>query len=597
MSAHTDESPLQTRALTANGEKQKYRKSLRLWPGIVLATLLVLLRFIIPAIASGATLRGVPLAFLAVLGGFVASLAVWVWWLLFSRAPWLERLAALVLTIGGLFVTYRLVDKSIAGGAMGFLLPVLAVPVLSVALVVWAVGSRGFSAVGRRLSMAAAILLTCGAFTVIRTGGFTGDFDNDFHWRWSKTPEERLLAQGDEATAAAPALAPTDKIGAEWPGFRGADRDGIVRGVKIETDWSKSPPVEMWRRPIGPGWSSFAVSGNAFYTQEQRGNDEEVTCYDLTTGKLVWRHRDAARFWESNAGAGPRGTPTLSGGSLYTLGATGIVNALDANTGRVLWSRNAASDTKTKVPGWGFSASPLVVDDVVIIATAGNLIAYNTTNGEPRWSALDGGGGYSSPHLVKIDGVPQVLLLNGPGVISVAPADGKRLWEFPLPQNYGRITQPAMTSDGDVVVGEGEGNAMRRVAVAHNSSGWSAQERWTSDGLNPYFNDFVVHNGHAYGFSGSNLACIDLKDGQRKWDGGKYGHGQLVLLSDESLLLVLSEEGDIALVKASPDGFAELARIPAIKGKTWNHPAVAGDVLLVRNGEEMAAFKLPLARD
>jgi hypothetical protein len=147
MSAHTDESPLQNRALTANAEKQKYLKPLRLWPGIVLATLLVLLRFIIPAIASGATLRGVPLAFLAVLGGFVASLAVWVWWLLFSRAPWLERLAALVLTIGGLFVTYRLVDKSIAGGAMGFLLPVLAVPVLSVALVVWAVGSRGFSTV------------------------------------------------------------------------------------------------------------------------------------------------------------------------------------------------------------------------------------------------------------------------------------------------------------------------------------------------------------------------------------------------------------------------------------------------------------------
>jgi outer membrane protein assembly factor BamB len=237
----------------------------------------------------------------------------------------------------------------------------------------------------------------------------------------------------------------------------------------------------------------------------------------------------------------------------------------------------------------------LVVDDLVIVAAAGNLIAYNVTNGEPRWSTLDGGGGYSSPQLVKINGVAQVLLLNSKGAISVAPADGRKLWQFPL-SSSARITQPAMTADGDVLVNEGEGNALRRIAVANNSGAWSVQERWQSDGLNPYFNDFVVLGENAFGFSGSSIVCIDLKNGELKWKGGNFGHGQLLLLRDQSLLVVLTEQGEIALVKAAPDQFAELARIPAIKGKTWNHPVLVHDMLLVRNGEEMAAFRLPLAR-
>ncbi len=235
-----------------------------------------------------------------------------------------------------------------------------------------------------------------------------------------------------------------------------------------------------------------------------------------------------------------------------------------------------------------------MVGDLVIVAASGTLAAYDLATGDPRWLGPAGGASYSSPHLATIDGVAQVLLLNGAGATSVAPADGTLLWEHAWPGDP--IVQPALTADGDVLISvERPEAALRRLAVAHGPGGWTAEERWTSIGLKPYFNDFVVHKGHAFGFDGSMLACIDLEDGKRKWKGGRYGHGQLVLLPDQDLLLVLSEKGELALVAATPDQFTELARLPAIEGKTWNHPVLVGDVLLVRNDQEMVAFRLSLA--
>ncbi|HXM45843.1 MAG TPA: PQQ-binding-like beta-propeller repeat protein [Bryobacteraceae bacterium] len=613
------------------------RKPLRLWPGVVIVILQFLLRFAVPAVAPGALLVGV-------MAVPIGGVAVILWWLFFSRAHWSERLGAVGLMIVALFATKRIVDVSIATGAMGMLFPILAIPTVSLALVAWAVATHRLPDGPRRVSMVATILLASGGWALVRTGGFTASsFRSDLHWRWSKTPEEKLLGQSGNAPGALPlvpvavetreklpssqpanepaaqppvpaaAAAPEKRLvarsgsepaalpaapaaaeaGPDWPGFRGAHRDDIVTGVRIKTDWTASPPVQLWRRPVGPGWSSFAVRGGLIYTQEQRGPDEVVACYKLTTGQPVWAHADPVRFWESNGGPGPRATPTLGNGGVYTFGATGIVNALNATTGAVVWSRNAASDTGMKTPQWGFASSPLVVDDVVIVATAGQLIAYDRLTGSRRWTGPAHGVSYSSPHLAAIDGVRQVLLLSEAGLTSVALADGALLWEHPWP-GY-PIVQPALTGDGDILISVSDSSGTRRLAPAHGPAGWTVAERWTSIGLKPYFNDFVLHKGYAFGFDGSILACIDLKDGKRKWKGGRYGNGQLLLLSDQDLLLVLSEEGELALVRATPDQFTELARFPALDGKTWNHPVLAGDVLLVRNGQEMAAFRLSLA--
>jgi outer membrane protein assembly factor BamB len=604
-------------------------KSIRLWPGVIAAALLLLVRLVVPLILPESPILGV-------IGAVVCALAIVVWWLFFSRAPWSERLGAIAVMIVGLFATSRFVDQSISNGMMGMMLPIYATPALTVALVGAVVASRRLSSGGRRTAIAAAILLACGAFTLLRTGGISGGGISDLHWRWTPSPEEKLLARAadeplaaaavvppptttvEEAprdsptkTADAPAAVPSPaaakmprpastatKVRGDWPGFRGPDRDGVIRGVRIETDWTKSPPVQLWRRPIGPGWSSFAVRGDVFYTQEQRGDDEIVAAYNITTGEPVWRHRDPVRFWESNGGAGPRATPTLSNDRVYAFGATGILNALDSASGKTLWSRNASTDTGVEVPGWGFASSPLIVGDEVIVAASGRLAAYDIGTGHPRWFGPTGGGGYSSPHLVTIGGVAQVLLLRGARSTSVAPGDGTLLWEHTWQSAGVSIVQPALTSDGDILIVGGDamgGTGIRRLGVAHGPAGWTVEERWTSNGLKPYFNDFVVHKGHAFGFDGSILACINLEDGKRKWKGGRYGNGQLVLLPDEDLLLVLSEEGELALVSATTDKFTEMARVPAIDGKTWNHPVLVGDVLLVRNGEEMAAFRLSLA--
>ena len=590
---------------------------LRIWPGVVAVILQSLLWFGVPVVAPDYAIVGI-------LGAVVFGLVVVVWWMFFSRAPWVERIGAIVLMVVAVLLNRSLVDPSIAGGAMGNLIVLLSIVPLCIALVVAVLVSRNRQAWARRVAIVAGIVLACGTVTLIRTGGMSGEGRADIHWRWTPTPEEKLLAQtaSEPLVPAPPAevpklvdstpAAPVDAVSApgaparvvsapeapaEWPGFRGPGRDDVVRGVRIETDWSQKPPVEMWRKPIGPAWSSFAVQGKFIYTQEQRGEDEIVSSYSLETGAPVWRHTDRARFYESNGGPGPRATPALSSGRLFSLGATGILNALDARTGAVLWSRNAVTDTGATIPGWGIAGSPLPFGDLVIVAASGRLAAYDVATGRPRWKGpTDRGGGYSSPHLVKIGGVDQVLLMSGKGATSVAAADGKVLWTNDW--EGAAILQPVQTSDGDLLITMGDmmgGIGTRRLAVTPGPNGWTAEERWTSRGLKPYFNDIVAHNGHAYGFDGNILACIDLKDGARKWKGGRYGSGQIVLLADQDLLLVLSEEGDLALVKAVPDGFTELTKSPAIEGKTWNHFTVVGEVLLVRNGEEMVAFRLPVA--
>lgn len=577
--------------MAAENESLRWRP-LRVWPGVAAVALLFLSRFGVKAVVPGFE------GFMwAIQGAFGCALAVLAWWLFFSRAAWLDRVGGILLIAAGLGVAWLLKHESM-GPAW---LAAYAAPFALLALVAGAVAARNLPHGWRRIVVAGAILAASLGWTFVRTEGIDGDHRATFAWRWSDTAEQQLVSGPAPAPArSAPALEPKPaapvtpvvQAPAEWPGFRGPNRDSVAAGVTIGTDWAKSPPVEVWRKAVGPGWSSFAVQGRLIYTQEQRGEEEVVTAYRAADGELAWRHADRVRFFESNAGAGPRATPTLSGGRVYALGATGILNALDSATGKRLWSRNTTEDTQQAVPDWGFSASPIVSGDLVIVY-AGRLAAYDTARGALKWLGESKGGSYSSPHLATIGGVEQLLILTPEGAAGLDPATGRKMWTHEwkgLP-----IIQPAMIGGGGMLISASQTEGTRRIDAVRGANGWSVDTRWTSLSLKPYFNDTVIHKGHAYGFDARILACIDLSEGKRVWKGGRYGNGQMLLLPDQDLLLVLSEDGEVALVQASPDGFAEVARMPALEGKTWNHPVIASGLLFVRNAQEMAAYRLPAA--
>jgi outer membrane protein assembly factor BamB len=524
-----------------------------------------------------------------------------VWWLFRRRTPFTEKLAGILFAVVGGLAVAQLGDPSLAlpgrpspYAVLGFLLGT--VPIV---LTAWALGlliTRSAAPAVRRLGLIVAISLGWGYFTLVRFDGTTGDLTSEMSWRWTPTAEELSLAEAagrrpEARPVGAPAL--TLELG-DWPGFRGPNRDGAVRGTRVAADWSTNPPRTVWHHRVGPAWSSVAVVGDRLFTQEQRGEKEAVTCYDAATGDPVWVHEDIARFWEAVSGAGPRATPTFAAGRVYTLGATGVLNCLDAATGSRHWSHDLTVDATAKPPVWGYSGSPLVVAGVVIAFAGGEtdrqLLAYRTDTGELAWSAAVGPNSYSSPHPAVINGETQILMLTDRSLSAVDPATGAVRWQHSSPMQGAPISiQPDAVSGTRYLVPD---LGLSLVEVTRDGSNWATARLWQSNGLKPNFNDVVIHDGHAYGFDNRIFGCIDLQTGKRRWKEGRYGHGQVLLLADQGLLLVMSESGEAVLLTASPERHEERGRFQAVHGKTWNHPVIAQGRLYVRNAEEMACYEV-----
>ena len=451
------------------------------------------------------------------------------------------------------------------------------------------------------------IVLFCACF---RFSQFSGNMMPLFEWRWAK--HTLPTAAGHVAN-----LSDNSLTKLSFPQFLGPSRDCKVPGPDLATDWAAEPPEKLWHQPIGPAWSGFAIAGHRAVTQEQREENEAVVCYDLRTGSVLWLHTDPGHYKTAIAGEGPRATPTIHDGKVYTLGATGTLNCLELATGNPVWQRNIAADAglnlnepidqigisanRNKAKEWGYSSSPLIVDNLVIVSAGGDngksLVSYDRATGEPAWSGGSSRAGYSSARLARLHGNTQILIFNQDGLAAHSPDDGSVIWEFdwgapdaPFPH----VSMPVALPGNKILISLGYGKGSKLVQVGFDHDSFTVKELWKSNRMKAKFTNLIFHNGHVFGLDDGIFACIDAGRGRRKWKDGRYGHGQILLRG--SHILVMAENGDVVLLEANPEQHVELTRFAALDGKTWNPPALTGEYLLVRNHREAACYKLPLAK-
>lgn len=382
-----------------------------------------------------------------------------------------------------------------------------------------------------------------------------------------------------------------------WTGFRGPARDGRYQERPILTAWPPTGFTPVWKQPIGGGYASFAIARGRAFTIEQRRAQEVVAAYDVATGRELWTDAWDAAFTEWMGGDGPRATPTWFDGRVYVLGAEGELRSLDEATGRVAWRVNILDDNAAHNLTWGMAASPLVFDDLVVVVPGGpvqrSVVAYDRHTGARRWGSLTDKAAYSSPVLATLAGTRQIVVLLAGRAVGLAPETGELLWTYPWPTtNDINVAQPVIVGDAGVLLSSGYGHGAALIEVTHEGGRFGTRLVWEHNRLKNRFSSSVVHDGFIYGLDEAILTCLDARTGEVKWKAGRYGHGQFLLASGH--LVMLSEEGELALVRATPAGHEEVARFPVLAGKTWNHPALDDGRLLVRNLAEMAAFDLRL---
>lgn len=459
---------------------------------------------------------------------------------------------------------------------------------------------------------AAPFIVGAVALSMFRFKRFDGELVPQWESRWLVKAE---LPQGKPASAAAadveliPSTSRTVSL-TDYPQFLGKQRSGVIDQVQLDTNWSGKPPEVLWKQPIGAGWSGFAVQGDVAVTMEQRDQEQWVSAYDVPTGKLYWQVPFPGSHFNVLGGAGPRATPTIVNDKVFTQTATGQVACIDLATSQVLWQVDllklgewdqAASEAAIS---WGRSGSPLVTDSLVVVPFGApasvkerGLIALDKKSGDVRWRAGDDQISYSSPSLTRLLDKDQIVIVNEASVTGHEIETGKVLWSVPWDghsNSSASCSQTITISPTQLLISKGYSQGAKLVEFAVDGQGqWSSTTVWEEAGvLKTKFTSPVVLGEFAFGLSDGRMECVRVADGKRQWKGRGYGHGQLLLVGDT--LLIMAEQGELALVAADPKQFTQLARMPALSGVTWNVPTLSGDRLLIRNSDEAACIKLPL---
>jgi outer membrane protein assembly factor BamB len=443
-----------------------------------------------------------------------------------------------------------------------------------------------------------------------------------FRWQADRPLEDQVdqqsVAKGNDSAseeASAVGMQRREKSDNDYPGFLGADRRATLENVRLDSpeQWTANPPKVLWKQPIGQGWSAFSASGDYAVTMEQHGEEESLRAYDLSSGKLLWKNAWASRHATGLGGVGPRSTPTIADGVVFAHGANGRLVAVSLSDGKEIWNVDLLElagvelSTAEQDVAWGRSGSPLLVGDKLIAPLGGSqkgkissLVCLNAKTGTEIWRGGTSQIGYSSPALLTLGGIEQIVSVNETTVSSHHPENGTILWETEwLGQSNGaaNVSQPVQVDSEHVLLSKAYGTGAKLIQVKQDQSGkWSVKEVWSNNAvLKTKYTNVVIHQGYAFGLSDGILECVDLKDGKRQWKAKRYRQGQLMRIG--SHLLIISEDGYVAIANTSPEKFEELCTFPAITGITWNNPALAGDLLLVRNDEQAACLRLPLKKE
>ncbi len=390
------------------------------------------------------------------------------------------------------------------------------------------------------------------------------------------------------------ALVPLAAGAADWPQYRGPERDGRSAETGLLAVWPAAGPPVLWRAPLGDGYSGITIAGGRVYTIFGAGRDETVIAFDAATGKQLWRYRlDGYR--SDDMGGGPRATPTVSGGLLYALSSSGQLAALDAATGASKWEVDLAATYGARIPQWGVSISPLVEGDLLLLDVGGkpghSLVALNKTTGKLAWAAESDLPGYSAPLALTVEGVRQVLFFTGSALVSVDPASGKLFWRLPWKTDYEvNAAMPVFLPPDRVFISSGYGTGAVVLEMKKQGSGVAVEEVWRSKVMKNHFNSSVLVGEHLYGFDDGVLKCIAAATGEEKWRQRGFNKGSL--LYADGRLLVLSEQGVLALVEATPEAYRETGRLTVFTARTWTMPSLADGRLFVRSGAELVALKV-----
>ena len=436
------------------------------------------------------------------------------------------------------------------------------------------------------------LVVICTALFKVR--GVSGDMLPIVELRWTKRALQEAAAVNQGSTL--PALnAFNASTNFAFPQFLGPDRDGVLAGPRLETNWLAHLPEILWRQYVGAAWSGFVIVGDVCLTQEQRGADECVVAYELRTGKQLWIHANPGRYDNVVAGEGPRATPTIINNHVFTCGGTGILNCLDLVSGKLIWTRDVVADSGGKIPQWGYTCSPLVVDGLVIVhggeEVQRSLFAYRIEDGTRAWTAGTSPPSYASLTLATLAGVKQVLAFNDGSVSAHDLATGATLWEKLWGNGNVVCASPVVVGTNRVLFSSGYGVGAELIEISRASTNrLSAKLVWKSIRMKSKFAHMFARDGNLYGLDDGIFACVNLADGSQRWKEGRYGHGQGLLVGENYLLM--AESGELVLLRPTAESPNELARFRVFNSKTWNPIALSGDLLLVRNDREAVCLRL-----